>query len=124
MEDLKDLLGLLAHQDLKDLVVRVIRDRVDYLQNIQHNLKDLLVHKAQAFQVHRVVVHKDQAVKMDIPAVDQVVHRFQVGLLGQEVSLENPRRVRRSSRKVLRSQIVSTCRHGLDKHEAKLSIGV
>lgn len=101
----------------------VIQDRVDL--DIQDNLKDLLVRRVQAAsREHRVVVRKDLVAQVDIPAVDQAVQHSQVGLLGQEVSLENPRPVRHSHRKALRSQIVSTCRRGLDKHEAKLSISI
>jgi len=74
-----------------------------------------------ASRVHRVVVRKDLVAQVDIPAVDQAVQHSQ---LGQEVFLENPRQVRRSRHKALRSQIVSTCRRGLDKQEAKLSIGI
>lgn len=122
LEDLKDLPDLLDHRrDLKDLVVRDIQDQVDHLQDIQDNLKDPLVHKVQATSWVHQVVRKDLVAQMDIPAVDQVVQRSQVGLLGQEVSLENPRRVRRSHRKDQRNLIVSTCRRGLVKHEAKLT---
>lgn len=124
LEDLKDHLALLdRRRDLKDLVQVIL---VDHLQDFQDNLRDPLVRRVQAAsRVHRVVVRKALVAQVDIPVVDQAAHRFQVDLLDQEVFLGNLGRwVRRSRRKVLRSQIVSTCLRGLDKYEAKLSIGI
>lgn len=74
------------------------------------DLKDRLVRKVRvASQVHLVLVVD----LVDILAVDRVAHRFP--------RQENLAQVRHSHRRVLQSQIVSTCRRGLDNHEIKRS---
>ena len=115
----------------------VTRVQADHLQDIQvASLKDLLDRRAIQVQVHRVVVHKDlpdrRATQVqvhrvvdlvdlaDIPAVDQAVRHSQV----DQADLLNQEQVHHSRRKALRSQIVSTCHHGLDNCEAKLPANI
>lgn len=97
----------------------VIQDQADHLQDIpMANLKDLLDRRATQVQVHQVVVLKDLVDQADIPVVDQAAHHSQVDqadLLNQASG-----RVHHS----LRSQIVSTCRRGLDNCEAKLPANI